>query len=319
MSMDNEQFQCWLAGIDSLSAAQRREAEAVFSGRTGSGSSLAAVELAVDADRHCPHCGKPGAVSRGKARGLRRYQCKICRRTFNAATGTPLSGLHYKDRWLAFGGCLAAGETVRASADHCNLAVNTAFRWRHRFLEAAKKAPQKLKGIVEVDETYVLESHKGQRTLDRKPRKRGGKAGKRGLSCEQVPVLVAADRNGTTFSTVLPVVNADTLKQAISPVVDRDIVLVSDGHRGYPPCATAMGVRHEALNLSAGERARGAFHIQTVNSRHSQLKDFLRRYRGIATKYLDNYLQWFHLIKLTPQTSPRACLAAAITRQAYSS
>ena len=97
MSMDNEQFQCWLAGIDSLSAAQRREAEAVFSGRTGSGSSLAAVELAVDADRHCPHCGKPGAVSRGKARGLRRYQCKICRRTFNAATGTPLSGLHYKD------------------------------------------------------------------------------------------------------------------------------------------------------------------------------------------------------------------------------
>ena len=210
MSMDNEQFQCWLAGIDSLSAAQRREAEAVFSGRTGSGSSLAAVELAVDADRHCPHCGKPGAVSRGKARGLRRYQCKICRRAFNAATGTPLSGLHYKDRWLAFGGCLAAGETVRASADHCNLAVNTAFRWRHRFLEAAKKAPQKLKGIVEVDETYVLESHKGQRTLDRKPRKRGGKAGKRGLSCEQVPVLVAADRNGTTFSTVLPVVNADT-------------------------------------------------------------------------------------------------------------
>ena len=68
-----------------------------------------------------------------------------------------------------------------------------------------------------------------------KPRKRGGKAGKRGLSCEQVPVLVAADRNGTTFSTVLPVVNADTLKQAISPVVDRDIVLVSDGHRGYRP------------------------------------------------------------------------------------
>ena len=62
--------------------------------------------------------------------------------------------------------------------------------------------------------------------------------------------------NGTTFSTVLPVVNADTLKQAISPVVDRDIVLVSDGHRGYPPCATAMGVRHD---LSAANGP--AFHI----------------------------------------------------------
>ncbi len=105
MSMDNEQFQCWLAGIDSLSAAQRREAEAVFSGRTGSGSSLAAVELAVDADRHCPHCGKPGAVSRGKARGLRRYQCKICRRTFNAATGTPLSGFTGPRMLAVLDGC----------------------------------------------------------------------------------------------------------------------------------------------------------------------------------------------------------------------
>ncbi len=129
--------------------------------------------------------------------------------------------------------------------------------------------------------------------------------------------MMAADRSGTTFSTVLPTVTAETLKQAISPVVDRDIVLVSDGCQSYRPCAAAMGVRHEALNLSAGERIRGAFHIQTVNNRHSQLKDFLRRYRGIATKYPGNYLQWFHLIKLAPQPSSRACLAAVITRRAY--
>ena len=317
MPMENEYFQDWLAGMDNLSDAQRAEAEAVLLGRGEAVSSLAAVELTVGDDRRCPHCSTPGAVSRGKARGLRRYQCKSCRRTFNAATGTPLSGLHYKDRWLAFGGCLAAGETVRASAAHCNLAVNTAFRWRHRFLQATRQAPQKLKGTVEVDETYVLESHKGQRKLGRKPRKRGGKASKRGLSGEQVPVLVAADRSGTTFSTVLPAVTANTLEQAISPVIDKDIVLVSDGCQSYRPCAAAMGVRHEALNLSAGERVRGAFHIQTVNSRHSQLKDFLRRYRGIATKYLENYLQWFHLIKLAPQSSSRACLAAAIKPHAY--
>ena len=91
--------------------------------------------------------------------------------------------------------------------------------------------------------------------MGRKASKRGGKASKRGLSCEQAPVPVAADRSGTTFSTVLPTVTADTLKQAISPVVDRDIVLVSDGCQSYRPCAAAMGVRHKALNLSAGERS----------------------------------------------------------------
>ena len=311
--MDGKRFQDWLAGIDSLSETQRTEALAVLSGQADDVLSLAAVEAKVEEDRRCPHCGTPGAISRGRARGLRRYQCKGCGRTFNAATGTPLSGLHHKERWLTFGASLAEGETVRESASRCGLGVNTAFRWRHRFLAAVGQAPQKLKGIVEVDETYVLESNKGSRTLDRKARRRGGKASKRGLSHEQVPVLVAADRSGTTVSEVLPAVNADTLKAVLEPSVDTDIVLVSDSKSSYRPCAAAMGVRHEALNLSAGERVRDAFHIQTVNSRHSQLKDFLRGYRGIATKYLDSYLNWFHLIGMAEKASPRACLAAAIS------
>ena len=311
--MDHKQYQEWLSGIDRLSPAQRREAEAVLSGGSQASASLAAIEAAVGEDRRCPHCGTPGAVSRGKARGLRRYQCKGCGRTFNAATGTPLSGLHRKERWLAFGNCLSEGMTVRASAGHCRLAVNTSFRWRHRFLATRQLGSRKLTGIVEADETYVLESRKGERQLDRKARRRGGKAGRRGLSDEQVPVLVAADRSGMTVSASLPAVNAAALRKVIEPVVDGDIVLVSDGHRAYPPCAAAMGVRHEALNLSGGERVRDAFHIQTVNSRHGQLKGFLRRYRGIATKYLDNYLQWFQHIELE-NASSRTCLAAAIDR-----
>ena len=66
----------------------------------------------------------------------------------------------------------------------------------------------------------------------------------------------------------------------------------------------------ETIKASA-ERC-GALHIQTVNSRHSQIKNFLRGFRGIATKYLDSYLRWFHLIELGDQPSPRVCLKAAM-------
>ena len=107
-----------------------------------------------------------------------------------------------------------------------------------------------------------LESQEGERNPGRKVRHRGGKASKRGQSDEQVPVLVAVDSSGTTVSAVLPAVNAD----AIEPVVDKDIVLVTDGHRAYPPCAAALGVHHQGLNLSGGNRVRGVFHIQTVNN-----------------------------------------------------
>ena len=72
--------------------------------------------------------------------------------------------------------------------------------------------------------------HKESRTLDCKTRKRGGKASKRGLSHEQVPVLVATERSRTTISEVLSAVNAETLQAALEPAVDTDIVLVSEGH-----------------------------------------------------------------------------------------
>jgi transposase-like protein len=310
--MDRREFQAWLSAAETLTKAQKAEAVEVLAGRPGGTAALAAIEFGVAEERHCPHCGTPGAVARGYARGLRRYHCKGCGKTFGALTGTPLSGLHHKERWLDFGQSLAVGETVRESAERCDVAVSTAFRWRHRFLGAVKGGASSLRGIVEADETFVLASRKGERNLDRKPRKRGGKAQKRGLSHEQVPVLVAADRSGATVSAVLPAVNAAALQEVLGPVIEKDALLVSDGCTSYPPCAAALGISHEALNLSAGERVRGDLHIQTVNSRHEQIKTFLRRHRGVATKYLDNYLRWFHLAVLAGRPSPRACLCAAI-------
>ena len=85
---------------------------------------------------------------------------------------------------------------------------------------------------MEPGEACILESRKGERNLDRKPRRRGGKAARRGLSDEQVPVPVAVDRSGMTVSAGLPAVSSAVLRQVTPPVVDGDIVPVSDGHRG---------------------------------------------------------------------------------------
>ena len=197
---------------------------------------------------------------------------------------------------------LADGDTLKTTAERCDVHISTAHRWRHRFLAAVKTSAGTLRGIVEADETFVLASRKGDRAWrkardgkgsapERTARKRGGKAAKRGLSDEQVPVLVlvAADRSGTTVSAVLPSVTADAIRQVLAPVLDKDALLVTDGCTSYPPCAAALGVSHETLNQTAGERKRGDLHINTVNNRHSRLKDFLRARRGIATRYLESY------------------------------
>jgi hypothetical protein len=127
-----------------------------------------------------------------------------------------VSGLHRKEAWLTFGECLAHGDTVKAAAQRCGIAVSTAFRWRHRFLEAITTDAGKPRGIVAAEESFVLASGKGDRawkrakegksapTLpDRQPRKRGGQAKKRGLSDRAHPTILPRRRHrGMSANTV---------------------------------------------------------------------------------------------------------------------
>ena len=57
----------------------------------------------------------------------------------------------------------------------------------------------------------------------------------------------------------------------------------------------------------------GVYHIQNVNSYTSRLKDWMRPFKGVATKYLENYLGWNRMLDREVGTmAPAACLAAAL-------
>ena len=193
---------------------------------------------------------------------------------------------------------------VRKSAERCGVTVTTAFRWQHRFLQQAGQLAGRLEGLAEPDETYMPHSYKGQRKLQRKARRRGGRAWRRGLSKEQVPVLLGTARGGATADQVLETVSQARLQAALAPVLASDAVLVSDGGRAYPGCACRLGVQHEAVNVSAGQRVRGSYHIQTVNNRHQQWKAFLGPFRGVGTKYLDSNLRWCQQVGLVRARHP---------------
>lgn len=256
-------------------------------------SSIADIEARFAVEPACPHCAAKAVTKWGSANGLRRYRCKPCKITFNCLTGTPLAQLHKRELWPGNAQALVDGLSLRKTAARLGVHVETAFRWRHRFLKGPKDLkPKVLVGTVEADETYFLKSEKGSRKLARPARKRGGKAKKRGLSDEQVPVLIARDRNKATTDQILPDRSAKSIAAVLGPVIDKSAVLVSDGAQTYGAFAAGANLAHVGLNLSAGERVRGVYHIQNVNSYDSRLKTWMRRFNGVATKYLDSYLGW---------------------------
>jgi transposase-like protein len=321
------EFQTWIGRLNELTARQRAALQGLLAGLKPS-PDAAVIEL-VESQRaeqnRCPHCGGVRLLAWGNANGLRRHRCADCRRTFNALTGTPLARLRHKARWLIHGAALTDGLSVRRAAEACEVAVSTAFRWRHRFLEAGKTtAPGTLGGIVEADETFFRRSFKGSRqwktprpetpTPARKPRKRATRSGKRGTPLdEMVPVLIARDRNRNTGDAILENMTAGTIRAALLPMLSDETLLCSDAAGSYGAIARAAGIRHEAVNLKAGERVRdGVFHIQNVNAYDSRLKQWMGRFNGVATRYLDSYLGWRRLIE-RPQTtiSPQVVLLNA--------
>lgn len=69
-----------------------------------------------------------------------------------------------------------------------NISTYTVWRMRMKLLHMLKKMLEDtvVSGEIELDEKYLLNSHKGEKIDNLKPRKRGGSASKRGLSSEQI-------------------------------------------------------------------------------------------------------------------------------------
>lgn len=262
----------------------------------------------------CPHCGSEHFIHWGRSRGIARFRCQGCRRTFSPLTRTPLAGLHYPERWTTYTEAMIAGLSIRNCARISAIHRNTAFRWRHRFLKNSATAQAKhLDGITEADETLFLRSEKGARHLQRPARKRGGKAIQRGRSKEQVCVLVTRDRSGATADFVMPIFNARQLETVLKPRMAKDALLCSDGLPVYGAFCNKLHIPHRIVHDQIGDRViQKAFHIQNVNAYHSRLKGWIYRFHGVATHYLANYLGWFRWLDQTGSTAtPLALLLTA--------
>jgi transposase-like protein len=264
--------------------------------------------------RPCPHCGCARKHRCGQASGLKRFRCLGCGRSHNALTGTPLARLRRKERWLSYLQTVLESRTVRDAARIVGVHRTTSFRWRHRFVPGAMRdRPKTLSAVVEADETYRLESQKGSRNLTRPPRRRGG-AGRRGINREHDCLLVARDRSGQTldFHTGRGQVTAAQLHRCLQPVLPADVLLISDGAWSYRHFAVQAGITHEAVNVRAGVPSRGAIHIQNVSSWHSRFKNWLVRFRGVASRYLINYSGWQRILDAHRLTTAAHLLCAAV-------
>ncbi len=243
----------------------------------------------------CPYCGADKYQKWGIRNDLQRFKCEICKKTFNILTGTPLANLHKKGRWLMYAQCLIDGLSVRKAAAKCGVHRNTSFRWRHRFLKNTNLIkPEKLSGIIEVNELIFARSDKGDKNLKRKSRKRGYRSSKYIPYKDRVYTMFLRDRGKNTFDDIIYKFSAEKLKPNLSPLLSKDSLLCSHNKSTYLRYTKENNIRHGILNLSKRESVKkDIVHINNILKYQQDFIVWMERFRGVATKYLHNYLSWY--------------------------
>jgi transposase-like protein len=247
----------------------------------------------------CPHCecsevykltAKLGSKSPVRP-GV--YKCKKCRKQFTVRIGTVMEeSLIPIRKWLmAFHLVTSSKKGISSHQMARELGITQKSAWflNHRIREAMKKEPMAtmLKGVVEVDETYV----------GGKPRITG--QGKRGRGTKKQPVLVLVERDGGVRAKPIENTTSKTLKNEIAINVAKEaIVLTDDLHSYFGLGKTYAG--HETVRHNAGEYFRVDpktglnVHTNTAESFFALLK---RGHYGIfhqlSKKHLHRYCNEF--------------------------
>ena len=181
------------------------------------------------------------------------------------------------------------GVSLDATAESLLITHSTAFNMRHKILLALEaeeaRDPTILDGVLELDDTYVLESY-NPKDFWRNPRKHGAKAQKRGVSNEYVCISTGVQRDGASYSR--SVTRATPGKEEIQSVFEGRIsgssLIVCDGATSYNALGESCGC--PVMNV---DRKNAFAHVNTANGFHSFIKDRFYQYRGVATKYLNRY------------------------------
>jgi len=244
----------------------------------------------------CPHCASTNIVRiEGKATKVRDglLRCKDCRKQFTVTVGTVMERSHITLRqWVqAFHSMCSHKKGVSALQLQRNLGLGSyrsAWHLTHRIRLAMKEDPlaSLLKGIVEVDETYI----------GGKPRK-GANNGiplKRGRGTKKAPVMAMVERDGNVISKPIKNVTAKTLKAAIREAVSEEAKIMTDEFKSYNGIEKDFKGGHDVVNHGLGEYAKGDINTNTAESFFALLKRGVNgTFHHISKKHLSKYCNEF--------------------------
>ena len=270
----------------------------------------------------CPKCGHSELNKNGKTYGRQRYICKKCRRTFDERSLSPLSNTKLSlEKWLKYCQFMIEGGTIRMCAEEVGVSVPTAFFMRHKILDVINVSlkDETLEGIVETDACYINESFKGSPIYKQFDEKYFKTFDKSRVSClgvhfnrtpgmipsynnikqSQICINTAIDKKGHILTRIVD----NDFGKSNNKIKSKDMVSFFEGkvEKDVTLCVYSWNYRKvaRALDLKLMKvfgQSNPIYNMKRVFKYNRDLREWMRNFNGVATKYLNNYLTWFKFL-----------------------
>jgi len=270
----------------------------------------------------CPHCEskdvyrmtpKAGSTKPGRAGLLR---CRACEKQFTVTVGTIFESSHIPlHKWLmAVHFMTASKKGISAHQLHRMLGVTYKAAWfmAHRVRHAMQDGPlaAKLRGKVEVDETYI----------GGKQDNRSNDVRRRGVMPKKVQVVALVSRAGRarTFRAKMRNLPQERIQNAIRANVTKESTIYTDKSGVYKGIGPSFKGGHDSVNHSMSQYVKsGNVHTNTVESYFSLLKrGIMGVFHHVSGQHLDGYCDEFSFRWNTKKATDReraVALLAAVT------
>lgn len=230
----------------------------------------------------CPFCGSTNVCRFQNNPKKLKCREKECRKKFTVTVGTIYENTKIPlTKWFLASYILtnhSKGISSHQLASWLGITQKSAWFLNHRIREMlTDKNPELLRGVVEVDETYVggkvSNKHVSKRAEARKTN-------------NKTMVFGALQRQGKVVTRVVPNTKTVTLTNTVREVVETGSHMVSDEHAAYK---TLNGSYYlTAINHSKDEYVKGVAHTNTIEGFWSILK---RQIDGIHHSISPRHLQ----------------------------
>ena len=249
---------------------------------------------------NCPYCNGTNFIKYGHDNGVQNYICKECSRKFNDLTGTVFAGTRLTYEQIdTFINCFNDKVSIRKTAKRMKVNKNTVYLLRQKMLDSFKVVREniELNGEVEADEIYRSINLKGTKRNNMprfsKPRTSKGTS-TRGISNHKICIMGAIDENDSMFLQIVGngPLTSNMVKTSLTPKMKNIKKLITDCKSSYENEAKNQSWNLKQVKSELYKDLEGNS-LANINSLHSGLTTFLTPFRGVSTKHLQGYLDWY--------------------------